>query len=97
MARNKKYDDDDGRVIADMSAVERQPLVIPKFGRKADIMPLSDPEEQSGTGGEWDNNEMSKSERRAYITGALGATLAIASVFVVAAAIFIFVFLKIYA
>ena len=32
MAREKKiYSDDDGRVIADMSGIERQPLVLPRL------------------------------------------------------------------
>ena len=33
MARNSYYDDDDGRVIADMSDVERGPMLIPRFDR----------------------------------------------------------------
>ena len=33
MAFKKEYDDDDGRVIADMSDVGRNPLIIPRFDR----------------------------------------------------------------
>ncbi len=94
MARNKKYDDDDGRIVADMSGIERQSLIIPRFGKKENKMPLSDPEEESSN--PWENNKLSKQERRAFVTGALGATIAIGSVFVIAAALLILFITKVY-
>ena len=78
----KKYDDDDGRTIADMSGVERPPLLVPaplkkKFSGKS-------------------SPEMSKGEGRSYIFGALGAGLAIAAVFIAVFAVLILVLLKIW-
>ena len=31
MAKKKEYDDDDGRVVADMSEIDPMPLMIPRF------------------------------------------------------------------
>ena len=33
MARNERYEDDDGRVVASMSDIEPTPILIPRFDR----------------------------------------------------------------
>lgn len=77
----KKYDDDDGRTIADMSGVDHPATFFPKIPGKTDS---SKKQQESGSEYErpWENNSLSKEERRAYILGALGATLLIASIFI---------------
>lgn len=90
MAKNKKqYDDDDGRTIADMSDVTRQPLIVPDFSKKSEKKEQSESEKH-------DDFELTKSERRAFISGALSATLAIGSVFVIIGGIVIFLLTKIH-
>lgn len=90
MQGNKKqYDDDDGRTVADMSDLSRQPLIMPRFNKSEEKE-----EEQSKTQND-DNYEMSSSERRAFIGGALGAALAIASVFAIVGGIVIFLITRI--
>ena len=83
MARRKKtYDDDDGRTIADMSDVGRQPLLLPRAPRPT-------PSRQDDGEGEeerpWEDGEerFSREERRWYILGALKAALLIALAFIV--------------
>ena len=82
MARRKKtYDDDDGRTIADMSDVGRQPLLLPRAPRPT-------PSRQDDGEGEeerpWEDGEerFSREERRWYILGALKAALLIALAFI---------------
>ncbi|MBE6720334.1 MAG: hypothetical protein E7571_06740 [Ruminococcaceae bacterium] len=80
----KKYDDDDGRIVADMSGVDRQPLLLPRFGNKNN--------ESNDVQSDDDVNkfQMSSNEKRSFIAGALGAALAVAGVFAVVGAIVIF-------
>lgn len=74
--RNKVYDDDDGRTIADMSDVTGPSMFLPRrSGRR------QEPEAQtasSGTQQDWDPKD-----RRLYIFGALLAALLIALVYAV--------------
>ena len=96
----KKYDDDDGRTIADMSEVTRPNL----WGIRT---PSSAPwnkkpqNENSGSGEDeaqeaspkpynYEDN-LSKEDRRVYILAAVGSGLAIAAVFGIVFAIFIFI------
>ena len=80
--KNRTYDDDDGRVIADMSDLRRQPMVLPRLPkRKKD----SDGPEASAQ----PELELTKEERRSYVRGAIGATLLIAGIFIAAAAVVI--------
>ena len=60
----KTYDDDDGRVIADMSDLDRQPMLLPRFRRKKEA---PDPDAQ----------QMSKEDRMVIIKSAIGASLLI--------------------
>lgn len=90
MAKKKRYDDDDGRTIADMSGVSKTPLIIPKpFDRHDDV---DMPEEEKPHQAE-NLPELSGGERRSFIFGALSAALAIGLVFV---AVFAAVILVIY-
>lgn len=76
----KKYEDDDGRTIADMSGVERQPLIVPRFpDKKKDRTP----EDDGGSG----LNGFSKNEKRGIVLGAMSATALIALVFIAVGAI----------
>ncbi len=95
MAKNKKkYDDDDGRTIADMSDISRTPILVPQLDK------LSGRNEENNENEEKTENEfkieMTGDERRAYIGGALGAALAIGSVFAVAGFIFIFIMTRLH-
>ena len=73
----KKYDDDDGRTIFDMSAVEKPNLF--SFNP-----PYMDEEPSAASDRPWEssNDEMPHEMRRAYVWGALKASLLIASAFV---------------
>lgn len=79
MAREKKiYSDDDGRVIADMSGIERQPLVLPRLKKRREETSEEDPQSEVS---------LSKQERASYAFGALSASLLIGAVFVAAFAV----------
>ena len=82
MKRDRKFDDDDGRTIVDMSEVDPMPVLLPRFRRRKDE-PTSE-------------HEMSKEDRRAVMLGAIGAVLLIGGVFIVAGAIVIFLMTKIW-
>lgn len=79
MSKRREYDDDDGRQIADMSGVERPNLftvrTAPKAEKTEDDEPAAKPE--------WENpaSSMPKDDRRAFIRGALTASLLIALAF----------------
>ncbi|MBR5428973.1 MAG: hypothetical protein IK116_00430 [Firmicutes bacterium] len=73
--KKREYDDDDGRTVADMSGIERQPLLLPRFRRRR--------EKQLSSAG-W-----GREERRAVLLGAMSASLAIALVFIAAGAVVI--------
>ena len=76
MSKKKVYDDDDGRTIADMSDVDRAPLLLPRFKKR------EQPEIPS-------EQQFSKEDRRAILFGSMGAVLLIGAIFVAAAAIVI--------
>ena len=95
MARKKKtYDDDDGRTIVDMSGVELTPMFVPRLPRESK-KPVQRPEEQPQKEPA-PEERLSKEEGRAYVFGALGAALLIGGIFVLAAFLFIVIFLAIY-
>lgn len=88
MAR-KVYDDDDGRTVFDMSSVEKPNL----FGfnpRYMDEEPTRSDDDAAANDRPWEDNEMPKEMRRAYVWGALKASLLIASAFVGAIGIAIY-------
>lgn len=76
MNKNEKKDDDD-LVIADMSMIEKQTLTGTLFGRRFD----------SKVKTEKKNQEFSKEDRKAYILGAMGASLLLVIVYAVVFAI----------
>lgn len=98
MAPRKEWDDDDGRIIADMSGIERPRLLVPRIGgrksstgqgRTASAERESDSaqwelKEQSAKERPWENEgEFTPKERRMYVLGALKAALIIALAFIV--------------
>ncbi|MBQ9228938.1 MAG: hypothetical protein IJ168_08935 [Eubacterium sp.] len=93
------YQEDDGRTVVDMSGVERTPLLIPRLRKNEKKAVISDPEEQPEEGEDkpWlaSEGKLNKQERRWFINGALGATAAIAAVYLVAAFLFIFILTKV--
>jgi len=81
MAKKKVYDDDDGRVIANMN-VDGMPWSI------RDVMARRRKSDEMLQGG-GDFSDLSAKETREIVKGAVKAGLIIASVFLVAAALFI--------
>lgn len=83
MGTRKPTAEDDGRVIADMSGLERQPLFFPRAERKprGETQPAETPETPA--------EEWSRADRRALVTGALGATMLIGGIFIAAGALVI--------
>ena len=91
----KKYDDDDGRIVADMSDVERQPLIIPRFDHfhkkdRRDMGRQEEPNEKS----EYDV-QYTTEERRAIVGGTVAAALLIGGVFIAAIGLLIFLMTRI--
>lgn len=76
MAKKKHFDDDDGRVIANMN-VDGMPWFVEDHKRKQKRQKNND------------FSNLSKEETRAIIWGTIRAGLLIASIFVVAALIFV--------
>ena len=76
--RKNSYDDDDGRVVADMSGVERQPMVLPRFRRRKD-----EPEPEG--------EQMSREDRMVILKSAIGASLLIGGIFIAAGALVIWI------
>lgn len=76
--KNREYNDDDGRTVADMSDVTRQPLILPRLPKKKKT--------EGSEAQDAPEAEISKEERRAYVRGAIGAGLAIGGVFIAAGA-----------
>ena len=84
---NNQFADDDGRTVADMSGIEKTPLIIPKpFGQpkeKTDEKAEAKPENQLN---------LSKEERRSFIFGTVSAAIVVGLIF---AAVFAVVILAI--
>ena len=84
MAAQKEWDDDDGRIIADMSGIERPRLLMPRITSKKSASSQRGPEEQTVKERNWENeSEFTQKERRMYMFGALKAALLIAFAFIV--------------
>ena len=80
MAYNgKRYDDDDGRTIVDMSGVERPAMFghLPKKENPVFSKPKEKPERP------WEDSGYNRSERRSAVLGALSASLLIALAYIV--------------
>lgn len=82
--KNKNVSEDDNRVIADMSMIEKPTFTGALFGRRFE-----------STEKEKKPQKFSKEDRRAYILGAMGASLLLVLVYAVvfAAAIGLIIFL----
>ena len=93
----KKYEDDDGRQIADMSGVTRPNLWSFRFPssapwyQKGGKPAAKDPDlaEDAPPAREYPGSTLTPTERRSYMLAALGAGLGIAAIFGVAFAIVI--------
>ena len=90
MAPRKEWDDDDGRIIADMSGIERPRFIVPKirdrksYEERGSISSQRESEEQNVKERSWENeSEFTPQERRMYVLGALKAALLIALAFIV--------------
>ena len=86
MKKDDLYEEDDGRTIADMSGIERQPAFLPHFHRRRSD--FSAPEEPRANDRPWESavGELAREERNAAIRGALKAGLLIEGVYILAAA-----------
>ena len=74
--RNKVYEDDDGRTIADMSDLSRPSLLLlRKSGRRKDMEPSEDSSSAQS------QQDWAPEDRRLYIIGALRAGLLIALIY----------------
>ena len=92
MDEKRRSDEDDGRVIADMSGVERQPVLMPDAGSirrvkegRADFAETPAKSDQSGP------EYLDKEGRRAMIGGALSAMLLVGGVLAAAFAVVILI------
>ncbi len=82
--QRRKYDDDDGRTIVDMSELSRPTLMGGFVSEGERLRKKSEPRAQAAEKPRrpWESSEMSREDRRAYILGALGSGLLIALVYI---------------
>ncbi len=80
--KQKTYEDDDGRTIADMSGVQRDSMFLPRSLKKHGT--FAEKEEEEATEPQYTNEQ-----RRTAVGGALTAAMLIAGVFIGAGAIVI--------
>ena len=85
----KKYDDDDGRTIADMRGLERPNMIMPQFGHPKN-------KNQTKAASDGNNTDLSREERRSYIGGALLAALLITAIFIVVFGVAIWLMLTVW-
>ena len=89
MKKDDFYEEDDGRTIADMSGIERQPTFLPHFHRKRSD--FSAPDAPRANDRPWESaaGELKREERNAAIRGALKAGILIALAFLAGGALLI--------
>ena len=89
MKKDDFYEEDDGRTIADMSGIERQPTFLPHFHRKRSD--FSAPDAPRANDRPWESaaGELTREERNAAIRGALKAGILIALAFLAGGALLI--------
>ena len=80
--KQKTYDDDDGRTIADMSGVQRDSMFLPRSLKQHGT--FAEKEEEEATEPQYTNEQ-----RRTAVGGALTAAMLIAGIFIGAGAIVI--------
>lgn len=104
MSKKERFEDD-GRTIADMSGVERPPLILPNIKRfkelRAERKAAQDdsPEVFSSEEGQYRKHYESsedKETRKAYLGGAISATLVIALIYLGAFALLVVILLLIW-
>ena len=84
----RRYEDDDGRTVADMSGIEPQPMLIPRIYKRRDRADFREPDAPDANDRPWDTSgELNREERNAAIGGALKAGLLIGLTFLVAGAL----------
>ena len=84
----RRYEDDDGRTVADMSGIEPQPMLIPRIYKRRDRADFREPDAPEANDRPWDTSgELSREERNAAIGGALKAGLLIGLTFLAAGAL----------
>ena len=92
MSKREPFEDD-GRTIADMSGVERQPLLLPNLG----LIKKARAERKAARAMEQKERRFESSEdketRKAYLGGAIGATLLIGFIYLGAFALLIVIIL----
>ena len=84
------YEDDDGRTVADMSAVERPNLLRFRLPPERKKPGESAAVPESGEDRPWETTELTRQERRAVVCGAVRAGALIALTFIVIFGIVIF-------
>ena len=87
--RRREYEDDDGRIIADMSGVSRPSLM----GRRPSEVPG---EAQNSSAQSRPEGIIPPEDRKWYVLGALKAALLIALAFIVGLGVVIFALLKLW-
>lgn len=87
--KKRQYPDDDGRTVADMSNVARQPLLFPRPSRRRPPVQADIPGEKAPS----EPVELSREEQRWAVLGAVKAALLIALAFLVGLGIVILLFL----
>ena len=92
MDNRSKYDDDDGRTVADMSGIEPQPLLMPSASSIRKLKEGGDEPEVPGRAESQRGPEyLDREGRRAMIGGALSAMLLVGGVLFAAFAAVIFI------
>lgn len=90
MKRDRVYEDDDGRTIADMSDIGRQPSLLASLRGARAEKPQPPREDKPAQDRPWESQEkLSPELQRAAMWGALKAALLIGAVYVAAAAVII--------
>ena len=92
MDNRRKYDDDDGRTVADMSGVEPQPLLMPSASSIRKLKEGRDePEVPGRTEYQQGPEYLDREGRRAMIGGAISAMLLVGGILFAAFAAVIFI------
>lgn len=96
----RQFDDDDGRIVADMSEVERTPLLVPRLGNPGSSSKrrdMAEPEENDASKAYSQQPvSLDSEERRALIGGAVSAGLLVVGVLAAAFAGLIFLILHVW-